>query len=201
MANSEKSPLAVRLPVIEAECLRKANTTLKGPSFNRLHNDLTIETLRLVQANPFKFDVIRPRLLLRLRESPQVRAIFEEMRQRDVRRSVPNTETMSVKLPLSFTERQRIHFMADQLRWTVAQVILEALQTASVLISATEAIRKLPPLFVQFRGSMTYEGAYEAESASRVLGEVNKGLGLLGNPNLSPAPKPLEPMISYVDLI
>ena len=196
---AQKSPLAVRLAKINANSLREANDFLKGPSFNLLLNDLVVEVVRLTQSNPFAMG--EARLLTRLRQDSQLRDIFEKIRRRDVTSSVPNNETMSAKLPLLFTERQRIQNVARQLRWTVAQVIIEALQAASVLVGAEKAIPSLPHLIAKYRASMVYEGFFEAESAAQVLEKINLGLGLLGKPDLSPVPKPEEQLKSYVDLV
>jgi hypothetical protein len=204
MPKKNSSPwagLSIRIPEKDVKALRRTNSKLPGRSINRLLHRMVRESLLLADSKPFS--VMEAKLLRKIRARPKLRALFRSIADEDVRRTVPNDDTLSVKFPFSMEERDRLKRLTAILRWSTAQLTLEAIQSFLVLAGAEEPLEQeqVPTLLETYRAILTYRGTYDKESESRMRNELNRFIKPPDAQRLDPNSPALEPMETFLDLI
>jgi hypothetical protein len=155
------------------------------------------EIIQMLESNPFALG--EAKLLRKMRADSEVRKRLRYIAGLEITREVANADTKAIKLPCSGTDRDQIKRICHDLGWSVAHVVLEAVQTFLELGGTDKPLEKVPALIESYRGIWSFRGRFKDESASLVASKLNDELGF--KPPPLAAPKHVEQMVTYLELI
>ncbi|MCE0483464.1 MAG: hypothetical protein LV479_04410 [Methylacidiphilales bacterium] len=193
---SPAAGLAVRIRKDAHDALRTLNSDLSARSANRMVLRMHSEVLQMAESNPFS--VGNAKLLLKMRANPEIRKTLAGIAAQDLTKEMPNNLTVAIKIPFCGAERDQLKRIGHDVRWSVAQVVLEAVQAFLILGGANEPLEQVPALIETYRGIWTYRGRFQ-ESASLVALIINRALGFAPLPISETTT--LEPIETFLELI
>lgn len=182
----------IRVAKTDGVVLEALSDSNQYPSVNRHMVSMVQGTLLICESLSVPEALTKNRI-------PQIhRLLWQQLAQRDVRRSLPNSQSRPIKLTFPAEERKRIIDTSRQLRWAAGQVIVEALQAYCILAGTDGLLEHLPDIIRLSRANRSLLGESEPESAGFILGCLNLGLGQISRPKLDSGP--VEPPQMEVDL-